>query len=92
MVHMDDIQKEALIKSVRAIRIENKPSTPLDDITDVCLNGDFDGKTDRDVIWVTVYLGNEDCIEMAVSFIRYRKNLEDIIKERRDSIIENLGI
>jgi hypothetical protein len=87
---MNDIHKEAIIKSVRDIRIEN--NVLLDDVTDVCLNGDFDGKTDRDVIWVTVYLGNEDCIEMAISFIRYRKNLEDIIKERRDSIMENLGI
>ena len=90
MEHMNDIHKEAIIKSVRDIRIEN--NVLLDDVTDVCLNGDFDGKTDRDVIWVTVYLGNEDCIEMAISFIRYRKNLEDIIKERRDSIMENLGI
>jgi hypothetical protein len=95
---MNEIQKEAMIRSCNQIRHEEAvllEYTPVEEVIDVEYDGNLDDKNHREIIWVKICT-SQNRIDyskgICVSFFRYRKNLEVIISERRDSMMSELGI
>ena len=93
---MDNIKKEALIRSAQQI-IDDNTTFGGSIVTDVTLQGNsekgFDKMGNTDIVWANVWINNEAYPhDYAITGWRYLKNLNELIVEHREERMKELGI